>query len=122
MAKPFNFELKQELYYKSGDSITFDLCTAGYLTTSAKQISFTIFLPKRMNNVTPSISSGSLNVRATNGSYLVLNQSVIANNNISVKKVDNILTVHLIYDEAFANATNNTPVGVQISNLKIDFE
>ncbi len=114
------FKTVDEESYQSGETETVEnYITGGYLTSSATSIRFSILLPKKMDNVTPTISSGTITVRASSGGYM-LNAQNIKNATITLSKSKNYLIVNCTYSAAFS-ATNNTPVAVNIDDLKISF-
>ena len=78
-------------------------------------------MPKRLDNVTPKIVSGTLSVRTPSGGYLK-NEEPITQGNTPIfhEKNKNILTIGLQYSEKL-NIANNIVLGIHISNLKIDF-
>lgn len=112
--------VENDLYYKSGDSTTLTWTGGGILSSVSTEIQFTIPMPKRMNNVTPTISAGTLSVRVPTGGYLVQDVNIRANNTIMLIKNENLLTVRLVRSSAYS-ATNNIPLGIQITGLKVDF-
>lgn len=112
--------IKDELYYKSGDSETFTYIAGGYITNAGTEIMFTVVLPKRLDNVTPEVISGSLYIRTPSGGYLIDGESITKGSPTIVYNTKNIATIRLKYAEKL-NITNNTVLGIHITNLKIDF-
>lgn len=125
--------------YKAGDSFTLvgdsstnysnRLMVSGMLTSSCKEVWFSIPTPKNMANVTPSVSVMGLNIRVADGGYLLSSAyvaggyDVVGDSDITitaVKSTDNMITVELQKSTAW-NGTNNTPVIIAIENLTIDF-
>ena len=95
------------------------LLCSGYLTGSAKEISFSI--PLTMN-VMASIAafSGNITVRHVGGGYLASNVSVSSLGTVNCTISYNVVNVQIIASAAFS-ATNNTPVSVYINSGSITF-
>lgn len=119
------------IYYKSGDSYSVSgrIVDNGYISDSAKQINFTLTLPKSMQNVTPTITELKVNGRHVGGGYVFSNSyvnagyDVIADSNITVSvstKQDDFLTVMLQSTTAWS-VTNNTPISISIERMTITF-
>lgn len=119
------------IYYKSGDSYSVSgrIVDNGYISDSAKQINFTLTLPKSMKNVTPTITKLKVNGRHVGGGYVFSNSyvsagyDVIADSNITVSvatKQDDFLTVMLQSTTAWS-VTNNTPISISIESMTITF-
>lgn len=125
-------ELKNELYYKSGDSyktIEQAIYCGGTVTGGTKSLNFNIPLPKSLKNVSVvKIKSMLLLVRTTAGAYL--NEASagieygkttgITYNTFIVS--DNSVLIQLVSDSAYTKVTNNTPVNIAISQLELEFE
>lgn len=115
------FIVENDLYYKAGDTFTFEWKGGGFLTTSATEIQFSIPLPKRVpRGVTPSITSGKIYVRLPSGGYLLNNVDITIDNTITLKSYGNILDVILGHSSAY-QTTNNIPLAIQVADLKINF-
>lgn len=113
--------VENDLYYKAGDSATIYWKSGGFLTSAATEIQFSIPLPKRIpSGVTPTITSGKINVRLPSGGYLLNNVDITLDNNITLKRYGNILDVILRHSSAY-QTTNNIPLAIQVADLKIDF-
>lgn len=127
------------LFFQTGDSFKIvgntstnyanRLVIDGFISNSQKEVWFSVPMPKSMSDVTPSISVLKLNIRTTNGTYL-LNSSYVAGGYdvvgdsaiaiIAVKSTDNMLTIELQRSSSWT-ATNNTPLAIAIENMTIDF-
>ena len=110
------------LYYKTGDTyqISGQVYLGGALTGGSKSVLFTIFLPKRLDNIN-SISVSGLNmaVRLTSGGYWV-NGDIGDNYNISVVAYnDNYVSIAV--ESSTATGTTNTPCNVYIRSLTLAF-
>ena len=114
--------VEDDLYYKAGDSVTLDWKSGGYLTAGGTQIQFSVPLPKRIKStISPTITSGRLYVRMPSGGYLVNNVDILEDNTIALRTYGNILDVIITHSTAY-EGTNNVPLGLQVSQLKIEFE
>ena len=113
---------EDDIYYKSGDTIILPRSYyGGAISGGAKVIGFTINLPKKIKSgLNPSIQSGAIAVRHIAGGYLLQNANILQNATFNFAFVDNLLTIQISYATAF-NTTNNTPVSIDVSNLKIAF-
>ena len=115
-------ELRNEIYFKSGDSLTLtDIPTAGYLTSGKLLVVFSIPLSKSMANVTPSITSIKAQVR-NNDNYILGNsttQSAPSGYN-ATKRGDNFIQVSLTLASATSGAVNNSACGIFFT-ATIDF-
>ena len=114
-------ETRDDLYYKAGDTELISFWYGGgCISSSSTGIYFTIPLQKRLKNVVPKITGGTLNVRKSDGGY-ILNTSSITDEAITLYESEsNLLTIRLMHDTAF-DAINNTPVGMDVRNLGISF-
>lgn len=119
------------IYYKSGDSYSVSgrIVDNGYISDSAKQINFTLTLPKSMANVTPTITDLRVNGRHVGGGYVFSNgyvssgYDVLNDSNITVSiatKQDDFLTIQLVSTTSWS-VTNNTPISMSIENMRITF-
>ena len=107
--------LKNNLMFKAGEEYTYNRVISGSLLTGSKtSLLFTIPLPKFAIGLNASILSGTIYARGING-YLLNGTSITAAKYISI-----YLTIALAYP-AFSSAVNNTPVTIQLDNLKISF-
>lgn len=121
-----------QLFYKAGDAYTVAgrIVDNGYISNSAKQINFTITLPKSMANVTVQLTDLRLNARHSNGGYVfgsgyVTNgYNVLTDSSLTVTiltQADDFLTIQIESATAFSGVTNNTPVSISMENLTISF-
>lgn len=113
---------ENDLYYKVGDSQTINWTGGGVLTSAKQEVQFSIPLPKNMSNVTPSIASGNIFIRRPTGGYILQEDSITNANEIKKTKNGNLLRLQLIYNTPFNDEVNNIPLGIQITNLVINFE
>jgi len=116
------FIVENDLYYKVGDSQTINWTGGGILTTAKQEIQFSIPLPKNAKNVTPTIASGTIFVRRPTGGYIIQEGSITDNNQIQLNRIGNLLRFQLVYNTPFNDEINNIPLGIQITNLVINFE
>lgn len=114
------------LYYKSGDTyeIGGQLYTGGVLTGSAKNIQFSIFLPKLLDNISNiTINSINITARGING-YLLNSQNLSDLTSAGVLSVvsieNNCASIQYTSNKAF-NTTNNTVVGIYLKDTVITF-
>lgn len=117
--------LNSMLYYSAGETQTISAWAGGgYLTTGAKAISFSVPLPRNVDKITTAtITGGQFWIRHSGGGYLVNNQS-FANLDLSsatCTKSQNSIRIDLEFKTAFSGVNNNSPVGVQLSNLNLKF-
>lgn len=123
------------LIYNSGDTFSAGggnnrILAAGMITNSAKEVWFSITLPKSINpNVTPTLTELGLNVRKTSGGYIFNNSfvsggyDVLSDSDLTVdlyKVTDNTLTVEITAATTLGE-TNNTPLIVAIENIEVEF-
>lgn len=123
------------IQYQSGDDFSVlgggnnRLILSGMLTNSAKEVWFTVPLPKSMGSLTPTVSTLKLNIRIASGGYLLTNSyvtdgyDIMTDANLSIiatKSTDNMLTIEITNSTAWS-ATNNTPVIIAVENIVIDF-
>ena len=109
-----------DYYYKSGDTITnLQVFTGGLLTNGGQEISFCIWLPKSMANITTvTCTALTTGFRKTAGGYMPSSGgngwNAKANGTVTIHKYsDNMLRVQVNYGSY--GGTNNTPVGVYAS-------
>lgn len=111
--------MNKELYYKNGDvySVSHQYYAGGCLTGSAKEVMFTISLPKRLTNITSvAISGVNIAARMIDGTYGI-NGAV---SDVSVADFgDNYVSIDV--KSSTAIGTNNTPVSVYIRSLTLTF-
>lgn len=115
-------ELKNSLYYKSGDSLTFtDMVEAGFLTTGKTQVIYSITMPKSMANVSVGVTDFVAQIRNNNNYILGTGSAKAAPSSLSVTKVSDYhlrITVNLA--SATTNAVNNDACGIAF-NCTINF-
>lgn len=120
--------IADNLVYKAGDTILISsnnrqFPVSGYLTSSGKQLYFSIPLNKPLaKGVTISFSNtSSILVRGIGG--YVLNDSPLSNFNITVKDVFDVGILFCIEntDASAFNGTNNTAINVALKNCSIIF-
>lgn len=114
-------KISNDIYYKTGDTYTIpgQLYVSGALFGSSKNVAFSIFLPKSLDNISSvEISGVNVAVRITSGGYWV--NGDISNSNVSVAAFDkNIVTISITNNTA--SGTNNTPCNVYIRRLTLTF-
>lgn len=114
-------KISNDIYYKTGDTYTISgqVYVGGALTSSSKNVAFSIFLPKSLDNISSvEISGVNVAVRITSGSYWV--NGDISNSNVSVAAFDkNIVTISITNNTA--SGTNNTPCNIYIRSLNLTF-
>ena len=109
--------LENEIFYKSGDTYSAGyISLSGHVTTGTTGVAITLFLPKRLDNIT-SITINTLKMEARGikgylnsnaGSYDFLNDS---NYTVNVtKRASNAIAIFIKKSSAFTNVDNNTPV------------
>lgn len=113
---------EDDIYYKSGDVVTLSrIYPNGAISGGAKVLGFTLTLPKRIKSgLTPTIQSGTISVRHAAGGYLLQGANIKENTTFNYAFLDNLLTIQISYETAF-NTTNNTPISLDLLNLKIAF-
>lgn len=125
-------ELRDGLYYKSGDSyqtIEQAIYVGGTVTGGTKSLNFTIPVPKSLKNITKvNINSMTLLVRTTAGAYLnsasggIMYGSTSGITYNTFISSENTILIQLVSDSAYTNVTNNTPLNVAVSSLQLTFE
>ena len=120
----FQHTIENDLYYKSGDTftITSDICGGGFISNSGTTIYFSIWLPKRMDNITSvNLNAFNITVRGITGYLLEKMNMASFNGSITTQKSSgNSLTFILKQDTAF-DVTNNTPISFEINSLQLAF-
>lgn len=129
-------------YYTAGDTYSIptalqadtsmSLIIGSHVTDGGKRCDFTVYLPKSMEHVTPSVTSLRMNGRTTGGAYMNFSgsQSHVTNGfetvgasgyTISLTKItDYALTISVTRSGGYG-ATNNTPVSLEINQLSLSF-
>ena len=114
-------ELYDNMFYNSGDTYTIpgQLYVSGALFGSRNVVAFTVFLPKKLDNIN-SVSASNLNVavRHTGGGYWV-NGDIASGNFSVVASGDNYVTISI--ESTTATGTNNTPCNIYIRSLTLTF-
>lgn len=106
------------LFFKNGDEYTYDRVTSGsHITGSSTTFILTIPLPKFAINLNASIVSGTIYARGVGG-YLLNGTDITDASSINIFTHPTFLTIALVYP-TFGSATNNTPVSIQLDDLKI---
>lgn len=115
-------EIEDTLYYKDGDNYIIDnqCYTGGALTGSAKEIIFSLVVPKSLKKINK-ITINSLNIvgRITTGGYAI-NGTIDSSKVNAYKGADNIININVVLDTA-SNAPNNTPINIYIRTANIIF-
>lgn len=123
--------------YSAGDTFKVEginnysnrICATGYISNALKELWFSIPIPKNMANVTPNITKLGVNVRTSDGTYLLNNAyvaggvDVINESGLSIivaKATDYLLTVEVTTQTAWSG-TNNAPVSVAIEDMTVEF-
>lgn len=117
-----------DLYFQPGESFKLDAGnnlvydTAGYITTSKKEIFFNVVTPKSMENITNITVTGAyLRVRQ-NGNYLVGTSSGPVPVDLYVKKsTNNVISIRYTDSAGMSSAVNNEVVGIALSNATFTF-
>lgn len=114
-------KMSNDMYYKTGDiyTISGQVYVGGALTSSSKSVLFTIFLPKRLDNISSvEISGVNVAVRLASGGYWA--NGDIADANVTVASfTNNYVTITI--ESSTASGTNNTPCNVYIRSLNLTF-
>lgn len=92
----------------------------GSLTGGSSSIQTTLILPKRINDVTPSITGGSVTIRKPDGGYLEQGAELLNNFNISLSKKENILDITLTKSTSYSSP-NNVPISIRFNSLVLSF-
>lgn len=121
--KKITIQGKNVLLYENGDIYQINdsfINVGGCITSGQKQLRFTIFTPKLLTNISSIVvNNAKLTARHVGGGYLLDAQDVTSRLE-AYKAGDN--TIYLVYVSSSAmSTTNNTPVAVEINNLKLTF-
>jgi len=124
-------ELENDLYYQKGDSFINQTAfhVNGNVTSSTKNLLFSIILPKKLKSDITAITVNSMRitVRTVSGQYLNGQSNGISLGTAGItfnayKSTDNMITIFVTSETAFTNVSNNTPVAITVSgNTKISF-
>lgn len=123
--------LNNALYYKAGDTIDWsnldnNITVSGVLTGGQKTITFTIPLPKRLDNVfSANLSSLILNIRKPSGGYLpsVAGYTPLTDTTATVTcsfANGNLLVISIIRTDTFSEI-NNVPLSISIDTMSLTF-
>ena len=123
--------LLEDFYYSNNEEETFNnLVLAGHVSGSTAQIIFSIPTSKNLKNVnTIEIVSGAITVRGTagyvesSGSSPYLSMTNTSSYTYTLLKVtNNMVNIGITKKSGtFSNVTNNTPVTIQLRNVKLKF-
>ena len=120
-------EIYNDNYYKPGDTYVINnyASTAGYITSSNKNLNFSIELPKSLKNIsTITITTMVIEVRVPAGAYAVNNFSIFDSSVTSrsaTKRDDRCIDISLKRTTNWYG-TNNIPISVAIfQGAKITF-
>lgn len=121
--KKITIQGKNVLFYENGDIYQINnsfINVGGCITSAQKQLRFTIFTPKLLTNISSIVvNNAKLTARHVDGGYLLDAQDVTSRLEAYIAG-DN--TIYLVYVSSGAmSTTNNTPVAVEINNLKLTF-
>lgn len=118
------------LAVNSGDTESINnAVVGGRVSNSQKELRFSVPLPKFVANLTPTVTVCKLNVRTSDGGYLLSNSyvtggyDVLADNTLTVScsmASSNLITIDIDKSTAWS-VTNNTPQTVDIVDLEIEF-
>lgn len=118
-------DLIDKMYYKAGDTYLTSaiIVTGGYVTSSKKQLWFSVTLPKRLDNITTvNITSLNIDVRSVSGTYIVSDQSLPTSSmGVGARIGDKNTITIIVSNTSDFYQTNNTPIGVQINTLGLSF-
>lgn len=121
------FIIEDDIYYKNGDTYVVtnsSLFLGGVLTSSGGKIATTIFTNKSLSKITKAtIDNFNIYVRKDNGGYLLQTSKddFVANGGSFKATIVNDNAVCLEWFGDFNSPTNNTPVGIELANLKLTF-
>ena len=120
--------VNNQLQYKSGDTFSFTnsnrewVCPA-YVTSSGKNVYFTLTLPKTLKNIsTITCTSLVVAIRKPDGGYIPANDWDALTNadTVSIQKDDsNLITIAISYSSF--GVTNNICLAVQIKSIGLSF-
>lgn len=121
------------LFYQPGDTFesSYYMPLSGHITASTKNVSLTLVVPKRLDNITSITcnkfnseargTGGYLNSQAGNVNYVGLSGYTVE----CYKATDNSVLIQIRKSSAWTNVENNTPVtfaiGETVGDLKLTF-
>lgn len=119
-----------DMFVHDGGSIEIsDAVVGGRVSNSQKELRFSVPLPQYAVGLTPTITTCKLNVRTSDGGYLLTNAyvsggyDVMSDSNLTVScnlSSANLITIDIDRNAAWS-VTNNTPQTVDIVDLEIEF-
>jgi len=122
-----NYNVYDDLYYKSGESVTISprLIIAGIVQNSAKEITFELVLPKKIDNIS------SISVTACSGAVYGINGVIDASSTTknwmsgytvtALKRVGNLIILDIQKSSAMSGATTNTPCMFYTNGISLTF-
>ena len=117
-------DIENELFYKDGDKFNrkSDLSIGGYITTSSTAFYFTLYLPKRLDNISSiTINKFNFTIRGLTGYIQTAIEMEEFDGTITVSiSSENSVTFKMLKNTAF-EATNNTVAGIEINSLQLTF-
>lgn len=110
--------------YQKGDSFTQNMSTAGYVTSSSKNIVFFVPLDRPVSSTVSGVTcttKGTLVLRGINGYCHGSSASAgVTPSSVTCNWRNNGIDVTCVMS-AITNASNNTPVGITVSNMVLKF-
>lgn len=126
-----NAVLKNEIHYNAGDSISYTAYAIGYVTSNGTKLTIPIELPRTITyGITPVLQSGTrMEIRGVTGYIGGFNSGnsieIVDNPNytISLYRIEEgfIAELNITLTSGTFDVTNNTPIIVKFTPLKINF-
>ena len=119
-------DILEDLFYKNNDTLEITYQTEvsflGYITGRAKDILFTVPVPKSLKNISQiSVDKLEMNIRHVSGGYVGGNNYDFKNYLSSIRKInDHNIDIHLVNSNGWG-VTNNTPLSIQPTLFKLIF-
>lgn len=123
-------DIDESRYYQVGETWGYDetkqpIYANGFITSSATSIRFDLYLPKSLEHIKDvTLNNMSVIVRGISG-YIPSSSGITSSDeNITFtlyKRDGNRLSIVITGATAFSNATNNTPVSVEIRTYNFSF-
>ena len=114
-------DIWDNLKYKKGETdIITRINTAGFITTSSTSVRFMIPLNKDASGLNIRIKSGTIWIRTVDSTYAVEGESILDNNTTRIVNNGKSLCIQLTYNSALS-VKNNTPVGIDVEALSLEF-
>lgn len=120
-------DLFNELFYSKGDNIGIENCSmvsSGHVTSSKKNIEFTVITDKNMLNIDNiTLSELKLNIRTADGGYIGASAytsggyNFLSSYTVTATKITNNAIRIVIAASSSFDCTNNIPVAVEINKL-----